>query len=289
VETAGIEPAPPRCKRGALPSEPRPQVVHADGWSRTTTARGRGFTGRRARPCSASASKKGVPKPDCPQPMPALPASARDSRIECVQSGRSPRAGKRSGAKGCRAAKRCDQPTGRPTGFEPVRRGSQPRMLPLHHSHHETGTTGFEPATTRSTTERSGRTELRPQKTVPASPAADAGFAGVGSRRTINCVKPGVPREQESEAVSRRDAARPAPSPGGIRTHGLELMRLARTASPLPRSLPGWNRTSGLRFPKPAGWPSPLQAEAKGSTPGGSRTRPSRLRAGRHNRSTTGA
>ena len=27
---------------------------------------------------------------------------------------------------------------GRPTGFEPVPRGSRPRMLPLHHSHHET-------------------------------------------------------------------------------------------------------------------------------------------------------
>jgi hypothetical protein len=66
-------------------------------------------------------------------------------------------------------------------------------------------------------------------------------------------------------------------------------MRLARTASPLPRSLPGWNRTSGLRFPKPAGWPSPPQAEANRSTPGGSRTRLSRLRAGRHDRSTTGA
>jgi hypothetical protein len=26
---------------------------------------------------------------------------------------------------------------GRPTGFEPVPRGSRPRMLPLHHSHHE--------------------------------------------------------------------------------------------------------------------------------------------------------
>ena len=53
--------------------------------------------------------------------------------------------------------------TRRLTGFEPVRRGSRPRMLPLHHSHHEAGTTGFEPATTRPTTERSGRTELRPQ------------------------------------------------------------------------------------------------------------------------------
>src|SRR5258706_12805603 len=27
METAGVEPAPPRCKRGALPSEPRPPVV----------------------------------------------------------------------------------------------------------------------------------------------------------------------------------------------------------------------------------------------------------------------
>src|SRR5437762_7419367 len=42
-------------------------------------------------------------------------------------------------------------------------------------------------------------------------------------------------------------------SAGGIRTHGLELMRLARTASPLPRSLAGRNRTCGLRRPKPAG------------------------------------
>src|SRR3954466_12634998 len=60
-------------------------------------------------------------------------------------------------------------------------------------------------------------------------------------------------------------------SAGGIRTHGLELMRLARTASPLPRSLPGWIRTSGLRFPKPAGCPASLQADR--DTPGGTRTR----------------
>ena len=44
---------------------------------------------------------------------------------------------------------------GRPTGFEPVPRGSRPRMLPLHHSHHKTGTTGLEPATYRLTSERS--------------------------------------------------------------------------------------------------------------------------------------
>ncbi len=48
-------------------------------------------------------------------------------------------------------------------------------------------------------------------------------------------------------------------SAGGIRTHVLELMRLARTAPPLPRSLAGRNRTCGLRRPKPAGWPTPPQ------------------------------
>src|SRR5690348_2661654 len=58
---------------------------------------------------------------------------------------------------------------------------------------------------------------------------------------------------------------------GGIRTHGLELMRLARTAAPLPRNLAGWSRTSDLRLPKPAGWPSPPQPEVDLRTPGGTR------------------
>src|SRR5262245_59193247 len=81
---------------------------------------------------------------------------------------------------------------GRPTGFEPVPRGSRPRMLPLHHSHHaETGTTGLEPAAYRLTSERS-TAELRP-----------------------HCMH----------------------GAGGIRTHVLELMRLARTAAPLPRKV----------------------------------------------------
>jgi hypothetical protein len=55
-------------------------------------------------------------------------------------------------------------------------------------------------------------------------------------------------------------------SAGGIRTHGLELMRLARTATPLPRkcgqrSLAGRIRTCDLRFPKPVGCPTPLRPE----------------------------
>jgi hypothetical protein len=54
-----------------------------------------------------------------------------------------------------------------------------------------------------------------------------------------------------SYAPVKRDGA------GGIRTHGLELMRLAGTAAPLPRGegLVGRSRTCGLRRPKPAGWP----------------------------------
>ena len=86
METAGVEPAPPRCKRGVLPEEPHPRVrpqapgspgadpeqrepcspprrvarvshigLSADGWSRTTTAEGVGVTARGAHRYSASA------------------------------------------------------------------------------------------------------------------------------------------------------------------------------------------------------------------------------------------
>ena len=192
METAGVEPAPPRCKRGALPSKLRPQGCEC---------------GR-----VESNHHSAWPRVYRPQSSPMLSVRKK----------------------------------GRPTGFEPVPRGSRPRMLPLHHSHHEI-TSGDDRTRTGDFSADNRAlwpSELRPQRCNSA---------------------------------------------GGIRTHGLELMRLARTASPLPRSLPGWNRTSGLRFPKPAGWPSPPQAEANSSTPGGSRTRPSRLRAGRHRRSTTGA
>jgi hypothetical protein len=64
-------------------------------------------------------------------------------------------------------------------------------------------------------------------------------------------------------------------SAGGIRTHGLELMRLARTASPLRRK--SGRQESNLRSPMPkiggvAGSPT-----ARCSTPGGARTRSFRV------------
>ena len=52
-----------------------------------------------------------------------------------------------------------------------------------------------------------------------------------------------------SERSARLSYAPEGSSAGGIRTHGLELMRLARTASPLPRKS-GWQE-SNLRSPAP--------------------------------------
>jgi hypothetical protein len=67
-------------------------------------------------------------------------------------------------------------------------------------------------------------------------------------------------------------------SAGGIRTHGLELMRLARTASPLPRR--SGRQESNLRSPAPeAGGVaySPTARRSCKSTPGGTRTRSFRV------------
>ena len=78
-------------------------------------------------------------------------------------------------------------------------------MLPLHHSHHETGTTGLEPAASRLTSECSARLSYVPQRAV-----GNLLLQILGLALTTKCA-------------------------GGIRTHGLELMRLAGTAAPLPR------------------------------------------------------
>jgi hypothetical protein len=73
---------------------------------------------------------------------------------------------------------------GWPIGFEPILRGSRPRVLPLHHGHQEetvarqsratslaasqatplAGTTGLEPAASRWTGERSARLSYVPLK-----------------------------------------------------------------------------------------------------------------------------
>ncbi len=56
-------------------------------------------------------------------------------------------------------------------------------------------------------------------------------------------------------------------SAGGIRTHGLELMRLARTAAPLPRKS-GWQE-SNLRSPAPEAGGVTVSPTASRSSSGG--------------------
>ncbi len=198
-----------------------------------------------------------------------------------------------------------------PTGFEPVPRGSQPRVLPLHHGHHEAGTTGLEPATSRLTSERSAQLSYAPRveggrrDRLPATGGRDV---AVSVRLRSQLLPIGTP----ASACPRRHLLTGWPwrlveasctlgpalctspcsvtsssppvgglhsssSAGGIRTHDLELMRLARTAAPLPRKS-GWQE-SNLRSPAPkaGGVASSPTARRRTSTPGGTRTRSFRV------------
>jgi hypothetical protein len=82
--------------------------------------------------------------------------------------------------------------------------------------------------------------------------------------------------------LARPSAGQSFDSAGGIRTHGLELMRLARTAAPLPRGVAnrsGWQE-SNLRSPVPETGGvacSPTARRRSASTPGGTRTRSFRV------------
>jgi hypothetical protein len=127
---------------------------------------------------------------------------------------------------------------GRPAGFEPEPRGSRPRMLAV----------------------------------TPRPPCADAGLAGVGRSTSVSTEieRREITMAREAGRIFRRRAGTtglepararltsecsqplsyvPVSSAGGIRTHGLELMRLARTASPLPRK--SGRQESNLRSPAP--------------------------------------
>jgi hypothetical protein len=77
------------------------------------------------------------------------------------------------------------------------------------------------------------------------------------------------------ERTSRGDSC--GDSAGGIRTHDLELMRLARTAAPLPRK--SGRQDSNLRSPAPeaGGVANSPTARRRTSTPGGTRTRSFRV------------
>ena len=108
METVGVEPTPPRCKRGALPPELHPQG--ADGWSRTTTARGTAFTERRAHLVLSVRMKRVADRIRTDAAGITTPGAAVTPQPPCT-----------------------------------------------------TGATGFEPAPSRLTSERSALFELRPQ------------------------------------------------------------------------------------------------------------------------------
>jgi hypothetical protein len=125
---------------------------------------------------------------------------------------------------------------GWPAGLEPTPRGSRPRMLPLHHGHHETGTTGFEPAASRATSERSAHLSYAPSKHIapagvePASRAHEARGTAVSPRRNLagwsrtsglrfpkpaGCPSSLQPEErvEERSAFRRNERARTLPAP----------------------------------------------------------------------------
>ena len=84
--------------------------------------------------------------------------------------------------------------------------------------------------------------------TTATTKAGTAGLEPAASRLTSEC----SPRLSYAPVPVHRLARRPGPtldSAGGIRTHGLELMRLARTAAPLPRK--SGRQESNLRSPAP--------------------------------------
>ena len=124
------------------------------------------------------------------------------------------------------------------------------------------GTTGFEPATSRLTNECSAHLSYAPD---------EGRERGRGTRARCDVALDGHPSQWRGWDSNPR----------------LELMRLARKPLLHRASLAGRSRTCGLRRPKPAGWPSPPQPVV--STPGGTRTRSSELRARCHSPSTTGA
>jgi hypothetical protein len=144
VETAGVEPAPPRCKRGALPQELHPQVMRTDGVE------------------------------------PPQREATRLQRAELT------------------SAQRPREQGGRP-GSNRYREVHDLGCSPLHHGHHER-LRGIAAQPLRNGDDRTRTGGLSPDKRALCS-----------------------------------SELRPRSRAGGIRSHDLELMRLARTAAPLPR------------------------------------------------------
>ena len=159
-----------------------------------------------------------------------------------------------------------------PTGFEPVLRGSQPRVLAVTP----------QPPRTPRIPRAPGRAWR--SRALPGGSRARPGARG-GDDRTRTGDLPA-----DNRLLLPLSYAPRASGAGGIRTHGLELMRLARTAAPLPRvALSRTNRSgrqeSNLRSPAPeAGGVALLPHSQMKAPPAGLEPAASGLRARRHHR-----
>ena len=122
---------------------------------------------------------------------------------------------------------------GRPTGFEPVPRGSRPRMLPLHHSHHDamsgddrTRTGGLSPDK-RLLSPLSYASVLRGWDSNPRSRAHEAREDSRSSTALRNTGLAG--RSRTCDLRCPKPAGWPTPlqpgtrTPGGTRTRTSEL------------------------------------------------------------------
>jgi hypothetical protein len=153
METAGVEPAPPRCKRGAPPPELHPHVGREAALQ--GSSRGRESAPADSRPCASKTVWTGgvePPQPEATRLQRAELALAQRPHVIGLAAAKRPFRGLCAVGNLLPQILDLRRQTGWPAGFEPVPRGSRPRMLPLHHSHHGAGTTGLEPAVYRLTT-----------------------------------------------------------------------------------------------------------------------------------------
>jgi hypothetical protein len=252
VETAGVEPAPSslQARRSTdRASSPR----DADGWSRTTTARGGRVTACWARRCPASAWRGDRPdsnrccrahNPECYRYTTAstFPREVRPASRAMTTSRGSP------------------HPSDRPEAAPAMSVAATVGWL----SNEDNGTRTRDPPLDRRAL---WPAELRPRGSTLRRRDRPGGR---GQRRLLGdaiLVKSSWSRRSRGR-TSRGSSA------GGIRTHGLELMRLAGTAAPLPRK--SGRLESNQRSPAPEAGGFPLPHDQL-NTLGGIRTRSFRV------------
>ena len=156
----------------------------------------------------------------------------------------------------------------RPVGFEPTQRGSRPRMLAVTSrpprnvlgKEVEGGIGSPQPRAETLPSDGPGAScfTLRQscQRRCDAATPSPVGPGGLSAQLHVRARALPSPCSVTSSARPSTGRSSNSHGAGGIRTHGLELMRHARTAAPLPRVALSRERRSGrqdsnLRSPTP--------------------------------------